>query len=71
VLSVLRSRSDRPGALVSLVDGRYAVLGADVVAMGGRRALAAWCERRSERGAERPADRAWWQEVTGALLARG
>jgi cell volume regulation protein A len=71
VLSVLRTRSDHPGALVSLVDGRYAVTGADVVAMGGRRALAAWCERRSERVAERPVERAWWQEITGALLARG
>jgi cell volume regulation protein A len=71
VLAVLRTRSDVPGALASLVDGRYAVTGPDVVAIGGRRALAAWCERRSERGAERPAERAWWQEVTGALLARG
>lgn len=72
VLAILRSRRDRPGALVALVDGRYAVTGADVIAVGGRRALAGWCERRAEtRGAADPAERAWWQEVTGALIARG
>jgi len=72
VLSVLRSRRDRPGALVALVDGRYAVTGPEVVAVGGRRALASWCERRADRdGGVDPVERSWWQEVTGALIARG
>jgi cell volume regulation protein A len=71
VIAVLRSRRDRSTALVALADGRYAVTAEDVVAVGGRRALAGWCERRSERGGADPAERAWWQEVVGALIARG
>lgn len=71
VTSVLRSRDESGTALLALADGRYAVLGAEVVAIGGRRALADWCERRSERPSVDSAERAWWQEVTGALIARG
>jgi cell volume regulation protein A len=71
VLAVLRSRSESGAALAALADGRYAVSGVDVVAIGGRRALAGWCERRSERPGVDAAERAWWQEVTGALIARG
>jgi potassium/hydrogen antiporter len=71
VLAVLRSRRDRSSSLVSLADGRYAVVAEDVVAIGGRHALARWCERRAERASEDPAERAWWQEVIGALVARG
>jgi cell volume regulation protein A len=71
VVSVLRSRRDRPGALVALADGRFAVTGEDVVATGGRRALAQWCERRADRTIEDPTERAWWQEAIGALSARG
>ncbi len=71
VVSVLRSRRDRPSALVALADGRYAITSEHVVATGGRRALALWCERRAERTIEDPAERAWWQEVIGALIARG
>jgi len=70
VLAVLRSRSDS-AALLALADGRYAVIGPDVVAIGGRRALAGWCERRAARESVDPAERAWWQEITGALIARG
>ena len=40
--------------LVALADGRYAVTGAGVIAIGGRRALAGWCERRAERAGRRP-----------------
>jgi potassium/hydrogen antiporter len=69
ILAVLRSRSD--GAMFALADGRYAVVGENLVAVGGRRALADWCERRAERGGVDQAERAWWQEVTGALIARG
>ncbi len=71
VIAILRSRSDDPSSLVALADGRYAVATAGVVAVGGRQALAAWCERRAARGGKNPADRAWWQEVIGALIARG
>ena len=53
-VSVLRSRRDGPSALVALADGRYAVVTEGVVAVGGRRALARWCERRAERGGDDP-----------------
>ena len=71
IAQVLRDRSERGAYLVALADGRYAVLGGGLVAIGGRRALAGWCERRSERPEVDSAERAWWQEVTGALIARG
>jgi cell volume regulation protein A len=71
VVAVLRSRRERPSALVALADGRYAVVTEGVVAVGGRQALARWCERRAARGGDDPAERAWWQEVIGALIAPG
>jgi cell volume regulation protein A len=71
VLAVLRSRRDGVGSMAALADGRYAVTGEDVIAVGGRRALADWCERRAARPGVDQAERAWWQEVTGALIARG
>jgi potassium/hydrogen antiporter len=71
VASVLRSRDERGAYLLALADGRYAVIGAGLVAIGGRRALADWCERRAARPDVDGAERAWWQEVTGALIARG
>jgi cell volume regulation protein A len=72
VVSVLRSRRDRPSALVALADGRYALTSETAVAVGDRRSLARWCERRAQRvGPEDPAERAWWQEAIGALIARG
>ena len=71
VASVLRSRRDRPSALVALTDGRYALVGENVVALGGRHALARWCERRAGRAGGDPIERAWWQEVIGALIAYG
>jgi potassium/hydrogen antiporter len=71
VVSVLRSREESGAALLALADGRYAVLGASVVAIGGRRALADWCENRAARPSVDAPERAWWQEVTGALIARG
>ena len=69
VVAVLRSRRDRPGALVGLADGRYAITDERLVAVGGRRALARWCEDRVGRAADQ-VERAWWQEVAGALRAR-
>jgi cell volume regulation protein A len=71
VVAVLRSRGDRVGAMAALADGRYAVTGEDLIAIGGRRALAGWCEERAERLDVDETERAWWQEVTGALIARG
>jgi cell volume regulation protein A len=71
VVTILRSRRDRSSALVNLADGRYAVTTEHVVAIGGRQALARWCERRAERSGADPAERAWWQELIGALVARG
>jgi cell volume regulation protein A len=70
VASVLRSRRDRASALVALADGRYAVTSESIIAVGGRQAVARWCERRAERSGD-PPERAWWQEVIGALIARG
>jgi hypothetical protein len=57
--------------MAALADGRYAVTGEKIVAVGGRRALAGWCEERAERESVNAEERAWWQEVTGALIARG
>jgi potassium/hydrogen antiporter len=71
VIAVLRSRRDRASSLVALADGRYALVAEDVVAIGGRQALARWSERRAERAGDDPAERAWWQEAIGALIARG
>jgi len=71
VIAILRSRRDRASALVVLADGRYSVTTEGVVAIGGRHALVRWCERRAERVGDDPPERAWWQEVIGALIARG
>src|SRR3954447_12620660 len=49
VVSVLRSRRDRSSALVALADGRYGLVTEAAVAVGDRRALANWCERRAQR----------------------
>lgn len=70
VTSHVRTRHDRPGSLVALADGRYAVVSTEHVALGGRRQLARWCRRRAPREVADPQARAWWQEVVGALHAR-
>ena len=69
VASRLRTRRDGSGSLVVLADGRYAATGADLLAVGGRRRLAEWCARRVTRAGLAPAERAWWQELAGALSA--
>jgi potassium/hydrogen antiporter len=71
VVAILRSRRDRGSALAALADGRYAITTETVTALGGRQALARWCERRAQRCGDDPAERAWWQEAIGALIARG
>ena len=69
VAQTMRTRSDGPGVLATLADGRYAATGADLLAVGGRRALAEWCARRVTREGLSSAERAWWQELAGALSA--
>jgi potassium/hydrogen antiporter len=68
VSAQLRIRRDVPGALVALTDGRYAVVG-PVVAVGARRALAEWAARRLRRLDSGAPERAWLQNVVGALAA--
>ena len=61
----IRTRRDERGALVMLVDGRFAVTGPRL-ALGGPLQLQRYARRRlaAEQDA---AARAWWQEVIGAL----
>ena len=69
VARILRSRADQASAVVALMDGRFAVTGADVIALGGRRAVARWCEERAERPRTSDEERAWLQEAVGVLNA--
>jgi cell volume regulation protein A len=68
VAAQLRIRRDVPGALVALEDGRYAVIG-PLVAVGGRESLATWATRRLRRLDGGDPERAWLQNVVGALAA--
>jgi potassium/hydrogen antiporter len=65
----LRVRRGEPGALVQLEDGRFAVTGEGVVAIGGPRQLFRYCRERIGRSSDEQS-RAWWQEVAGALAQR-
>jgi len=65
VVDQLRTRRDEPGALVALADGRFAVTGR-LLAVGPAGDLQGVARRRLAR-AQTAADRAWWQEVVGAL----
>jgi cell volume regulation protein A len=69
VAARLRVRRDRPGALVGLTDGRYAVTSPDLVAVGARRELTEWIGRRMRYPGLAPVTRAWMEEVAGALNA--
>jgi cell volume regulation protein A len=71
IVTVLRDRGEQGAYLVALADGRFAVTGTGLLAIGGRQAVAEWCVRRAERPETNSSARAWWQEVTGALIARG
>jgi cell volume regulation protein A len=64
VVERLRLRRDRPGALVVLADGRYAVSGA-IAIVGSRQAVQGAARRRLQ-GAPNDAEAGWWQEVVGA-----
>jgi potassium/hydrogen antiporter len=63
----LRTRRDTPGALVALVDGRYAITG-PILAIGGPNLLLRHV-RQQMRNASSDQERAWWQEVAGALTS--
>ena len=65
VTGQLLVRLDRPGALVTLADGRYAFTG-PVLGVGSARALQEAARRRlTSAGSE--VERAWWREVVGVL----
>ncbi|HEU4975207.1 MAG TPA: potassium/proton antiporter [Baekduia sp.] len=66
VIDHLRMRRDAPGCIAVLEDGRYAICGA-VVAIGSRRQLIDWVQRRMSRAGE--AERAWLRTVLGAVAA--
>jgi cell volume regulation protein A len=65
VVDRLRTRRDQPGALVLLDDGYLAVTG-PLLALGREQLLSDWV-RRKARSAAGEAERAWWEEVLGAL----
>ena len=65
VVEQLRTRRDQPGALVALADGRYAYTG-PIAAVGSARQLQQAARHRL-RLAGTDTERAWWQEVIGAL----
>ena len=66
VVEHLRGRHDQPGSVVALEDGRYAVTGSLLIvgsAMQVQRQA-----RKCLQQAEDETQRAWWQEVIGALV---
>ncbi len=67
VAARLRVRRDQTGSLVALADGRYAVMDSDLVAVGGRARMAEWVARRLRQTGLTPTERAWWEEIAGAL----
>jgi cell volume regulation protein A len=64
VVARLRVRRDRPGSLLLLADGRYAVCG-PILMIGPPGQVQAQARRRLIRSTD-DAERAWWQEVIGA-----
>jgi len=71
VAAIMRTRSDVPAAVAVLADGRFAVTGPDLIAVGGRRHLARWCAERAERARTSAQERAWLQEAIGVIDAPG
>ena len=66
VLRVVRTRREQRGALMMLADGRMAVTGENVVAIGCPAQLMRYCRERISRSRSEQA-RAWWQEVAGVV----
>jgi len=69
VVRTLRTRPDVPAAIVVLADGRFAVTGPKLIALGGRGNLIRWCNERADRPNMSPQDRAWLQECIGVIDA--
>ena len=69
VVRRLRTRRGEAGALVQLEDGRFAITGDGLVAVGGSRQLLRYCRDRIGREGE-PEARAWWQEAAGVVSQR-
>jgi potassium/hydrogen antiporter len=65
VAEQLRTRRDRPGALLALADGRFAYTGS-ILAIGSARRVQDAARRRL-RDTDDDSERAWWREVIGAL----
>ena len=65
VLRHMRTRRDTPGALVLLDDGRYAITGR-ALAVGAAAQIQRYARRRLNADLQED-ERAWWQEVVGAL----
>lgn len=61
----VRTRRDARGALLALEDGRFAVTG-PILAVGSSTDIQRYARRRLDAGAD-DAERAWWQEVIGAV----
>ena len=68
VVEQLRIRRDEPGGLWVLADGRYGVTGR-LAAVGSRGDLTEWARRRMRHVSDD--ERAWLQNVIGALAADG
>ena len=66
VVERLRGRHDQPGSVVVLEDGRYAVTGSLLIVGSARQVQRQ--ARKCLQQAEDDAERAWWQEVIGALV---
>jgi cell volume regulation protein A len=64
----LRIRRDTPGSLVALADGRYAVTG-PIVVVGSRQDLTRFAQRRMRTLASDSPERAWLQNVIGAMAS--
>ena len=69
VVARLRVRRDGAGSLLLLADGRYAVCSRELLAVGGRRQVGGWVGGRINRAGISSQDRAWLQEIAGALAA--
>jgi cell volume regulation protein A len=65
VIERMRTRRDTRGALLALDDGRFAVTG-PTLAVGSSTDVQRYARRRLE-SAHSDAERAWWQEVIGAV----
>jgi cell volume regulation protein A len=68
VIAQLRIRRDTPGSLAALADGRYAVTG-PLVVVGGRQDITQFATRRMRRLPPDDPERAWLQNVVGAMAS--